>query len=50
LIINGDGPAATVYFDNIRIEPVVPEPTSAALVAVAIPGFLMAVRRRERVL
>ena len=50
LIINGDGPAATVYFDNIRIEPVVPEPTSLALVAVAIPGFLMSVRRRERVL
>jgi hypothetical protein len=43
LIINGDGTAATVYYDNIRIEPV-PEPASIALLAL-IPA--VALRRRR---
>jgi hypothetical protein len=43
LIINGDGSAAKVYFDNISISPVVPEPSSA-LMAMAIPAFFLMLR------
>jgi hypothetical protein len=46
LILNGDGSQATVYFDNIRIEPVVPEPTSLSAIVAAIG--LIAVKRRGR--
>jgi hypothetical protein len=45
LIINGDGPAATVYFDNITIQPVIPEP-SAAFVVMTIPALFLIMRRR----
>jgi hypothetical protein len=46
IIMNGDGTAAKVYFDNITIAPV-PEPASACLFALAIPvGLIM--RRRSR--
>ena len=44
-IINGDGVDAKVYFDNIRIEPV-PEPTTLALVGLALPGIALLARRR----
>ncbi|HEX2475841.1 MAG TPA: PEP-CTERM sorting domain-containing protein [Lacipirellulaceae bacterium] len=44
LIINGDGPNATVYFDNISIRPI-PEPVSLALFALAAPAMLMLRRR-----
>lgn len=37
-IINGDGPNASVYFDNVSITPV-PEPTSLTLLATAIPAI-----------
>jgi len=43
LIINGDGAAATVYFDNISIQPV-PEP-SPALMIIAIPALFLIIRR-----
>ena len=46
LIINGDGVDATVYFDNITIQPVIPEPTSLAIFAIAIPAAAMRMRRR----
>ena len=48
LIVNGDGPQAKVYFDNITIRPVVdvPEPTSLALLAAAIPAGCWLLRRR----
>jgi hypothetical protein len=45
-IINGDGSAATVYFDNIRITPVIPEPASVALAGLAVVG-MAAMRRRS---
>ena len=38
LIINGDGAAATVYFDNISIAPV-PEPSPAAFLLLAVPAL-----------
>ena len=44
LIINGDGSAQTVHYDNIRIFPV-PEPTTFALFGLALPG--LALRRRR---
>ena len=47
LIINGDGPAATVYFDNVSIQPLVPEPTSCALIAPAATASVMMMRRRS---
>ena len=47
LIINGDGVDATVYFDNITIQPVIPEPTSLAIFAIAIPAAAMRIRRRD---
>jgi hypothetical protein len=46
-IMNGDGPNATVYYDNITIEPV-PEPSSIALFAAAMPALWMARRRFVR--
>lgn len=46
LIVNGDGAAATVYFDNIRVQPVVPEPVTLALFSLAAPA-LLCVRRRK---
>jgi hypothetical protein len=45
LIINGDGSQAKVYFDNIRIHPIVPEPASLALIVLAAP--LLAMWRRR---
>jgi hypothetical protein len=42
-IINGDGTAATVYFDNISIT-AIPEPTAIVLLGLAAPALLM--RRR----
>jgi hypothetical protein len=45
LIINGDGAAATVYFDNISITPI-PEPATLALAGLGGLG-LLAMRRRK---
>jgi PEP-CTERM motif len=44
LIVNGDGTAANVHYDNIRI--FVPEPTTLALFGLAIPSLLLGRRRR----
>jgi hypothetical protein len=46
LIINGDGTQAKVYFDNITIAPVVPEPATLALAALAIPAIGLMRRRK----
>jgi len=45
IIMNGDGSAATVYFDNISITPV-PEPTTVSLLGLAVPALWM-IRRRH---
>lgn len=45
-IINGDG-SPTVFFDNVRIEPV-PEPATVALFAAALPALWIARRRSVR--
>lgn len=45
LIMNGNGSAATVYFDNISITPV-PEPSSLALCALGAAGSLVFRRRK----
>ena len=45
LISNGDGTQAKVYYDNISIRPVVPEPGSAGLAALG--GALLLHRRRR---
>lgn len=45
-IMNGDGAAATVYFDNVRVNPLVPEPASLAMLALALPA-LVGMRRRK---
>jgi hypothetical protein len=47
LIINGDGTAATVYFDNVRVHPV-PEPAAMALLGLAIPALGAMVRGRRK--
>jgi len=47
LIMNGDGSAATVYFDNISIT-AVPEPTSLCLFGLAVPALWMMRRRSVR--
>ena len=44
LIINGDGAAQTVHYDNITISPV-PEPASLAVLGLALP--VVAMRRRR---
>ena len=44
LIINGDGAAQTVYFDNVSVSPV-PEPASLALLGLAVPALAMRRRR-----
>jgi hypothetical protein len=48
LILNGDGAQAKVYFDNVSIHPIVPEPTSMALVAIGIPALFFVARRRRK--
>ena len=45
LIVNGDGSAQAVYFDNISIT-AVPEPGSLALLSLAAPALLMMRRGR----
>ena len=40
LIINGDGANQAVYFDNISIRPV-PEPTSLAVLGLALPALVL---------
>lgn len=45
LIMNGDGTAATVYFDNISVTPI-PEPASLALIGLGMAGLIM-IRRRN---
>ena len=47
LIMNGDGSAATVYFDNITIAPV-PEPTSLSLLGLAVPALWIIRRHTVR--
>jgi hypothetical protein len=44
MIINGDGAAQTVHYDNISITPV-PEPTSMAVLGLALPAMM--IRRRR---
>ena len=44
LVENGDG-TPTVYFDNITIAPIVPEPTTLALLGLGVPA--LALRRRR---
>src|SRR5688500_3841336 len=44
-IINGDGSAQAVYFDNVIVRPV-PEPAALGLFALALPA--LAARRRRR--
>jgi len=46
IIMNGNGSAATVYYDNISITPV-PEPSSLALCALSAAGSLVFLRRRK---
>jgi len=46
-ILNGDGPDATVYFDNVAIRPV-PEPASLALLGLAAPAMLLRRRASRR--
>lgn len=46
LIMNGDGSAATVYFDNVSITPV-PEPASLSLLALGASAFWMMRRRKS---
>jgi hypothetical protein len=45
-IMNGDGPSATVYFDNVNISPI-PEPASLSLVSLAAPALCMMRRPRS---
>ena len=46
LIEGGDGAAQAVYFDNISVTPV-PEPASLSLLALVLPAWWMARRRRS---
>jgi hypothetical protein len=46
LIMNGDGSAATVYFDNISVTPI-PEPASLCLMGLAAAALWMIRRRRS---
>ena len=46
LIMNGDGSAATVYFDNISVTPI-PEPASLSLLGLAAAALWMIRRRRS---
>jgi len=43
-ILNGDGSAATVYFDNFSIQPA-PEPATLSLLGLAVPALWMMRRR-----
>jgi len=47
LILNGNGSAATVYFDNISVTPV-PEPSALSLLAMAAPAAWLMRRRLVR--
>jgi hypothetical protein len=46
VILNGDGTQGKVYFDNITIGPVVPEPATFALAALAVPAIGLLRRRK----
>ncbi len=48
LISNGDGTNAKIYFDNISIRPVIPEPSVLLLPCAAAPFLLMMRRRPAR--
>ena len=45
-IMNGDGSAATVYYDNISVA-LIPEPASLSLLGLAAPALWMIRRRRS---
>jgi PEP-CTERM motif len=48
LIENGNGTGVKVYFDNISIHPIVPEPASIALAAIGLPALVLVARRRRK--
>jgi hypothetical protein len=45
LILNGDGASVKVYFDNIKFYPIVPEPTSLALLGLTASTLMVSCRR-----